>query len=170
MCGGAACPLSRRSRACDAISLGAGYPRWFTIGAEKMNLEYYTRKAFEAASHVIPETVMAQRDKVWPAAMRALAVHEGEGQGLIHSDVHIGNWYRTAAGKMGLCDWQCLSRGHWSRDFAYAVTAALTPADRRMWEKDLLARYLERFAELTAQSLISTRASDITGSKWCTRS
>jgi Phosphotransferase enzyme family len=127
----------------------AGYPRWFTIGAEKMSLEYYTRKAFEAASHVIPGKVMAQRDKVWPAAMRALAVHEGEGQGLIHSDVHIGNWYRTAAGKMGLCDWQCLSRGHWSRDFAYAVTAALTPADRRMWEKDLLARYLERFAELT---------------------
>ena len=127
----------------------AGYPRWFTIGAEKMNLEYYTRKAFEGASHVIPETVMAQRDKVWPAAMRALAVHEGEGQGLIHSDVHIGNWYRTAAGKMGLCDWQCLSRGHWSRDFAYAVTAALTPADRRLWEKDLLVRYLERFAELT---------------------
>ena len=32
----------------------AGYPRWFTIGAEKMRLEYYTRKAFEAASHVIP--------------------------------------------------------------------------------------------------------------------
>ena len=127
----------------------AGYPRWFTIGAEKMSLEYYTRKAFEAASHVIPGKVMAQRDAVWPAAMRALAVHEGEGQGLIHSDVHIGNWYRTAAGKMGLCDWQCLSRGHWSRDFAYAVTAALTPADRRMWEKDLLARYLERFAELT---------------------
>src|SRR5882672_5561175 len=108
----------------------AGYPRWFTIGAEKMNLEHYTRKAFEAASHVIPETVMAQRDKVWPAAMRALAVHEGEGQGLIHSDVHIGNWYRTAAGRMGLCDWQCLSRGHWSRDVAYVVTAALTPDNR----------------------------------------
>jgi aminoglycoside phosphotransferase (APT) family kinase protein len=115
-----------------------------------MDLEYYTRKAFETASHVIPGAVMAQRDKVWPAAMRALAVHESEGQqGLIHSDVHIGNWYRTAAGKMGLCDWQCLSRGHWSRDFAYAVTAALTTDDRRKWERDLLVRYLERFAELT---------------------
>ena len=127
----------------------AGYPKWFTIGAEKMSLEHYTRKAFEVAAHVIPRKVMAQRDAVWPAAMRALAVHEGEGQGLIHSDVHIGNWYRTAAGKMGLCDWQCLSRGHWSRDFAYAVTAALTPDDRRKWERDLLVRYLERFGELT---------------------
>jgi aminoglycoside phosphotransferase (APT) family kinase protein len=131
----------------------AGYPRWFTVGAEKMSLEHYTRKAFEAASHVIPAKVLAQRDAVWPAAMSALAVHEGEGQGLIHSDVHIGNWYRTSAGKMGLCDWQCLSRGHWSRDVAYAVTAALTPDNRRKWERDLLVRYLERFAGLTGARL-----------------
>jgi aminoglycoside phosphotransferase (APT) family kinase protein len=127
----------------------ASYPRWFTIGAEKMSLEHYTRKAFDAASGVIPASVLAQRDAVWPAAMRALAVHDSEPQGLIHSDVHIGNWYRTGASKMGLCDWQCLARGHWSRDFAYAVTAALTPEDRRKWEKDLLLRYLDRFATLT---------------------
>jgi hypothetical protein len=127
----------------------APYPRWFTIGAEKMSLEHYTRKAFAAASHIIPEKILARRDAVWPAAVRALAVHDSEPQGLVHSDVHIGNWYRTGAGKMGLCDWQCLSRGHWSRDFAYAVTAALTPDDRRNWEKDLLVRYLERFAEHT---------------------
>jgi len=127
----------------------ASYPRWFTIGEEKMSLEHYTRRAFDAASHVIPASVLAQRDAVWPAAMRALAVHDSEPQGLIHSDVHIGNWYRTGAGKMGLCDWQCLARGHWSRDFAYAVTAALTPDDRRKSEKDLLLRYLDRFAALT---------------------
>jgi len=114
-----------------------------------MSLEYYTRKAFGSASHVIPASMLAQRDAVWPAALRVLAVHDSEPQGLIHSDVHIGNWYRTAAGKMGLCDWQCLARGHWSRDFAYAVTAVLTPDDRRKWEKDLLLRYLDRFAELT---------------------
>ena len=127
----------------------ASYPRWFTIGADKMGLEHYTRKAFDAAAHVIPKSVLAQRDAVWPSATQALAVHDSEPQGLIHSDVHIGNWYRTGAGKMGLCDWQCLARGHWSRDFAYAVTAALTPDDRRKWEKDLLLRYLDRFAALT---------------------
>ena len=127
----------------------ASYPRWFTIGAEKMSTEYYTHKAFDTAAHVIPAKVLARRDEVWPATIRALAVHESEPQGLIHSDVHIGNWYRTSAGQMGLCDWQCLSRGHWSRDFAYAVTASLTPNDRRKWERDLLARYIERFAELT---------------------
>ena len=127
----------------------ASYPRWFTIGAQKMGTEYYTRKAFDAAAHVIPAEVLARRDDVWPATMRALALHESEPQGLIHSDVHIGNWYRTAAGQMGLCDWQCLSRGHWSRDFAYAVTASLTPDNRRSWERDLLARFVERFEEKT---------------------
>jgi len=127
----------------------ASYPRWFTIGAAKMGTEYYTRKAFDAAAHVIPAEVLARRDDVWPATMRALALHDSEPQGLIHSDVHIGNWYRTGAGQVGLCDWQCLSRGHWSRDFAYAVTASLTPDDRRSWERELLARYIERFAETT---------------------
>jgi aminoglycoside phosphotransferase (APT) family kinase protein len=127
----------------------ASYPRWFTIGAAKMGTEYYTRKAFDAAAHVIPAGVMTRRDEVWPATMRALALHDSEPQGLIHSDVHIGNWYRTGAGQMGLCDWQCLSRGHWSRDFAYAVTASLTPDNRRSWERGLLARYIERFAEKT---------------------
>lgn len=109
----------------------------------------YTRKAFDVAARVIPAEVLARREEVWPATIRALAVHESEPQGLIHSDVHIGNWYRTGAGQMGLCDWQYLSRGHWSRDFAYAVTASLTPDDRRNWERDLLARYIERFAEKT---------------------
>jgi Phosphotransferase enzyme family len=127
----------------------ASYPRWFTIGAAKMGTEYYTRKAFDAAAHVIPAGVMARRDDVWPATMRALALHDSEPQGLIHSDVHIGNWYRTGAGQMGLCDWQCLSRGHWTRDFAYAVTASLTPDNRRSWERELLARYIGRFAEKT---------------------
>jgi len=127
----------------------ASYPRWFTIGAEKMGTEYYTRKAFDTATHVIPAEVLARRDEVWPATMHALGLHDSEPQGLIHSDVHIGNWYRTGAGQMGLCDWQCLSRGHWSRDFAYAVTASLTPDNRRDWERELLARYIERFAEKT---------------------
>lgn len=33
------------------------------------------------------------------------------------------------------------------RDFAYAVSAALAPEDRRRWERDLLARYLEGLVE-----------------------
>jgi hypothetical protein len=125
----------------------ADYPKWFRIGAQKMRTEHYTSKAFDAAAHVIPARLMARRHEVWPATMRALAVHENEPPVFLHSDVHIGNWYQTGAGRMGLCDWQCPSRGHWSRDFAYAVSAALTPDDRRRWERELLARYIERLGE-----------------------
>jgi aminoglycoside phosphotransferase (APT) family kinase protein len=122
----------------------ADYPTWFRIGAQKMRTEHYTAKAFDAAAHVIPFKLRARRREVWPATMRALAVHQSEPSTFLHSDVHIGNWYQTSAGRMGLCDWQCSSRGHWSRDFAYAVSAALTPEDRRNWERDLLKRYLRR--------------------------
>ena len=129
----------------------ADYPRWFLIGAEKMRTEHYTQKAFDAAAAVIPDKLMARRGEVWPATMRSLTVHQKESNVFLHSDVHIGNWYQSSSGRMGLCDWQCASRGHWSRDFAYAVSAALTPEDRRSWERDLLSRYLQRLAERTGQ-------------------
>lgn len=125
----------------------SNYPKWFRIGAEKMRTKFYTAKAFDAAAHVIPAALMARRNEVWPATMRALAVHEDGQSVFLHSDVHIGNWYQTGAGRMGLCDWQCPSHGHWSRDFAYAISAALRREDRRNWERDLLSRYIERLAE-----------------------
>lgn len=125
----------------------ADYPRWFTIGAQKMRTEHYTDKALDAAASVIPAKLLARRKEIWPATMRALAIHQSEPNVFLHSDVHIGNWYQTGAGLMGLCDWQCPSRGHWARDFAYAVSAGLTPENRRSWERDLLRRYLDRLAE-----------------------
>src|SRR6202048_3243638 len=51
----------------------ASYPRWFTIGSDKMSTEYYTDKAFDAAAHLIPAKVLARRSEVWPATIRALA-------------------------------------------------------------------------------------------------
>jgi len=123
------------------------YAKWFQIGAEKMRTEFYTEKAFDAAAHVIPTALMARRKEIWPATIRALEIHANGPDVFLHSDVHIGNWYQTAAGRMGLCDWQCPSRGHWSRDLSYALSAALKPEDRRTWERDLLKRYLDRLAE-----------------------
>jgi hypothetical protein len=127
----------------------SGYGAWFKIGSQKMKTAYYTDKSFTAAAHVIPRDLLARRDEVWPAVMRAAEVHDARPKSVLHSDVHIGNWYRTGAGKMGLCDWQTLCKGHWSRDFSYAVTSALETEDRRRWERELLLRYLERLRERT---------------------
>jgi len=157
------------SRACDAISLG---------GRLSEMVHDRCRKDEPGALH--PEGIRSRfarhsrsGDGANATSVAAACVHLPSTKaraGLIHSDVHIGKLYRTAAGKMGLCDWQCLSRGHWSRDFAYAVTAALTPADRRMWEKICWLATSNDLPNSQARGLISTRAFDITGSRWCTRS
>src|SRR5262249_211935 len=74
------------------------------------------------------------------------ARHSDLPRGLIHSDVHLGNWYLAPSGELGVHDWQCTSRGNWSRDVAYALSTSLTTDDRRAWERDLLRSYLDRLA------------------------
>jgi Ser/Thr protein kinase RdoA (MazF antagonist) len=66
---------------------------------------------------------------------------------LIHSDVHLRNWYIRADGAIGLNDWQSACRGHWGRDVAYALTAAMDVDTRRRMVKPLLQYYLDRLRE-----------------------
>jgi len=99
------------------------------------------------ASSVIPQPLLARKAEIWPAAMRAVELNVQGAQTLLHNDVHIGNWYRTPLGRMGLCDWQCIVKGNWASDFGYAISSALTVEDRRAWEKDLLKLYLEKLRE-----------------------
>lgn len=101
-------------------------------------------RAMTLAEAVIPPDVSARRDEIWPMLMAALVAHREEPNTLLHSDVHLGNWYITGDGAMGLCDWALVCRGFWARDIAYALTTTLAIPDRRAWEKDLLGRYLQR--------------------------
>lgn len=87
-------------------------------------------------------------DGLWPATVRSVARHSELPRGLLHSDVHLKNWYVAANGEMGLNDWQCACKGNWGRDRAYCLSTALAIEDRRAWERDLLRFYLE---ELRAQ-------------------
>jgi len=124
----------------------APYDRWFRGGIAKLRIDYYNDQALTRAADRIPKRLLARRERVWPATLATLAVHEASPPTYLHSDVHVGNWYRTRDGRMGLCDWQCAARGHGSRDVAYVLSAGLAVADRRVWERDLVARYLDRFA------------------------
>lgn len=101
-------------------------------------------QAMIEAQHVIPAGILAAKDKLWPAAIAALDDHATAPRTLIHSDVHPGNWYLTSDGKPGLCDWQCIAQGHWARDLAYAMSAMLDVAQRRVLERELLVQYLDR--------------------------
>jgi phosphotransferase family enzyme len=87
------------------------------------------------------------RNEVWPAFMRSLELNVAGPITLLHQDQHPGNWFAAGDGEMGLYDWQCMARGGWALDFAYAFTAGLTVEDRRAWERGLLEYYLEQLQE-----------------------
>ena len=108
-------------------------------------LSFWTNceKGIDRAASVIPQQMLARRTELKAATWRATELNGNAPITFLHHDVHIGNWYKTAEGRMGLGDWQCLVRGNWASDFSYAITSALTVADRRAWEKELLALYLE---------------------------
>ncbi len=122
------------------------YEDFFHAG-ERVGLRECHERAMIEAEEVIPPDVGRRRAEIWPAAIGALALHAKAPRTLLHSDVHLGNWYVTDQGRMGLCDWQCLGKGHWARDVSYAISTTLAIEDRRAWERDLLKRYLERMYE-----------------------
>ena len=102
---------------------------------------------FGRAREVIPPRLYRRRKEVPASLMRSLKINIAGPQTLLHGDVHPGNWYVTGDNRMGLYDWQCVVRGGWARDVAYALSTHLTVENRRAWEQDLVARYRDRLAE-----------------------
>jgi len=135
------------------------YEAFFATGAKNGIREGHERAMIEAAD-VIPPALLERKPEIWPAALCALAMHEREPRALLHSDVHLGNWYVTGEGRMGLCDWALVCKGHWARDVAYALMTTLAVADRRAWERDLLRRYLERMRERCGLAISEAAAWD----------
>ncbi len=129
------------------------YPEWFSAGYDGFGLWRFHEQAMTEAVDVIPADISRRRDAIRPAQMRSLETHAHAPSTLIHNDVHLGNWYITQEGRMGLCDWQCVTIGSWARDFSYAVGATLTVEDRRSWERDLLALYLEKLRAASGETL-----------------
>ncbi|WP_127128918.1 phosphotransferase [Georgenia sp. SYP-B2076] len=103
--------------------------------------------ARDLAVDVIPPIVRERWGEIWAQTDKAVAAHASAPRTFLHSDVHLGNWYRTSQGRMGLADWGDICAGHWARDVAYAVATTLAAGDRREWELDLLRRYLDRLRD-----------------------
>lgn len=133
----------RQAAATDALAWLNTYEAFFEAG-RRSGIQDGHEKALTKAAPVIPQRLMARRDEIWPAAARAAASHADHPRTVIHSDVHLGNWYITGDGRMGLSDWARVCRGLWARDVAYMLTAALSVENRRAWEHDLIDRYLGR--------------------------
>jgi aminoglycoside phosphotransferase (APT) family kinase protein len=116
---------------------------FFDVIAEEAGFREACARGFHDARDVIPERLFRRESEIWPATRSCVARHAALPRGLVHSDVHLGNWYVTRAGTMGVSDWQCTCKGNWSRDLAYVISTSLEPNDRRAWEKDLLGLYLD---------------------------
>jgi hypothetical protein len=127
----------------DEWSWVTPFDRWFNGGITKLGIDQYHEEAMLQAADLIPDRLMGQRPALWDAAINSLQPHIDGPTTFLHSDVHVGNWYQTGDGHMGLCDWQCVGRGHWSRDLAYVISAALLVDDRRAWEESLVRTYAE---------------------------
>jgi aminoglycoside phosphotransferase (APT) family kinase protein len=125
------------------------YPEWWQEASSATYIRKYHHRGQAAADdeEITPVGLRGRSSVLWNQFVKSVDAHLALPRTLIHGDVHLGNWYLTAAGGMGLCDWQCVSAGHWSRDLAYALTSALTIDQRRAWERDLIAHYLERLAD-----------------------
>lgn len=110
-------------------------------------LETGIRKAFGEAESILPASINALgEDGMWNLMLKSVALHADLPRTITHGDVHLKNWYVAGNGEMGLSDWQCSNAGHWSRDVAYTIVTALDIEDRRKWDRDLLAYYLDELA------------------------
>jgi Phosphotransferase enzyme family len=80
----------------------------------------------------------------------AIMTPHAEPWAVVHGDAHIGNLYLDAAGRPALMDWQLVHRGPWYLDVGYHIASALTVADRRSHEDDLLEHYLHELSTASA--------------------
>jgi aminoglycoside phosphotransferase (APT) family kinase protein len=88
------------------------------------------------------------QERLWRAFDRMLEADSEPPHALLHGDVHAGNVYYVAGEHGGLLDWQLSLRGCWALDVGYLLTSALTPADRRAHEHELVGGYLDRLGGL----------------------
>lgn len=107
-------------------------------------------RGFSEARDVIPPSLYQHHAKIWPATLQSVTAHQHLPRTLVHSDVHLKNWYIAAGDSMGLNDWQCSCKGNWGRDLAYSISTAHTPENRRLWERELLQSYLDNLREFGA--------------------
>jgi hypothetical protein len=128
------------------------FPQWVRSGFINSGFDVQHRRAFVEGADLMPAKLRNAGQASWDAVIASLDMHDQSPKTLIHSDVHLGNWYVTAAGHMGLCDWQCISRGHWARDLAYAIATTLSVENRQNWERDMVARYAEKLSMKTGKA------------------
>jgi aminoglycoside phosphotransferase (APT) family kinase protein len=116
-----------------------------------VDFERRTQVGLDRASDLVPTALMARRRDIHAYLMASFALDADRPTGLVHTDVHAGNWFVTADRQMGLLDWAALARGQGPRDLAYALMSNLTLDDRRSWERELVEQYADTVAAVSGR-------------------
>lgn len=127
----------------STLSAFNSWENYFAVTVRDAGFGAACPRGFAEAVDVIPPSLYARAGAIWPATLRSVEQHSALPRMLIHSDVHLKNWYVAGDDRMGLNDWQCACKGNGGRDLAYCIGTALDSEDRRAWERDLLALYLD---------------------------
>ena len=144
-----------------AISIYPTFEDWCERVSAATSWPEACGSGFVAGEHVIPARLFKRAGEVWPITEKAWKMHRKLPRTLVHGDVHLKNWYVVSNGEMGLMDWTCCSRGHWSRDLAYVIATSLTVENRRAWERSLLEFYLEQLSANGVPSVGIERTMDL---------
>ena len=111
---------------------------------EGMELEQLTVNGLARAGTVLPASLVDRKDDIWNAFLKAVEISARKPHTYLVGDPHLRNFYKTADNRIGLADWQVTMKGAWSHDYVYTLVTSLPIDKRRLWEKELLAFYLER--------------------------
>jgi hypothetical protein len=137
--------------------------RWLKTPADQMRiidsligLADRTGVGAERAREVIPDRV--RRRDLRTALRRSMELASRGPRTYLHGDLHIANTYLTQARKVGVIDWQVGLQGSWAYDYAYLLVTALTPDERRAWERELLDFYLDRLTAAGGARVARTEA------------
>jgi hypothetical protein len=126
-----------------------------------LRMAHWAGVGMDAAPELIPASVRGRIDDIWAGVVRRNAQDARDGDAtLLHGDAHIAQTYRTGDGAMGFCDWQVMLRGSWAWDVSYIMSTGLEVADRRDWERALLASYIEQLAAAGGPALDPAAAWD----------
>jgi Phosphotransferase enzyme family len=112
-----------------------------------LGFEALTVAGHDMALDVLPPALHGRRLDWHPALMRSMELNVAATPTLLHQDTHLAHWYALPDGSMGIADWQCVARGQWALDVAYALSIGLSTENRCAWERDLVGFYLQRLAE-----------------------
>jgi hypothetical protein len=126
-----------------------------------LRMAHWAGVGMDAAPELVPGSVRGRIDDIWAGLVRRNAQDARDGHvTLLHGDAHIAQTYRTGDGAMGFCDWQVMLRGPWAWDVSYIMSTGLDVADRRDWERALLASYIEKLAAAGGPALDPAAAWD----------